>query len=99
MDIGELGSQSDFDNSSSSLPEPPPQTSFTQVQNENQLGVRRLWGAVLARALSDLLSKGREHDDVLAWFKNDVEEPGSFKWICEELGLDPKYILWRVGLD
>jgi hypothetical protein len=54
---------------------------------------KRLWQAVLLMTVFDLrnpLSSVRE--DAQAWLTSDLEEVGSFYWVCDILGLDPEYI-------
>lgn len=45
---------------------------------------QRLWVAVLEQAVEDL----RRHcPKAKAWFRATSEEPGSYLWICEVLGI------------
>ena len=50
----------------------------------------KLWQAVLLGAVFDL---GNEHrEEAQGWITSDVEEIGSFHWICDMLDIDPQYI-------
>ena len=64
--------------------------------------VQQLWSAVLHRSLQDLdprkLYASPANTGALAaqWFQSDDEQPGSFLWICLNLGLDPATIRERL---
>lgn len=54
-----------------------------------------LWYSVLARAVDDLLGigpsdnqKARHKREVRAWFTSPKRTPGSFHWVCTQLGMD-----------
>lgn len=60
---------------------------------------RRLWAAVLDGVKTDLKLRGTvttkrykaSLDATRDWLADDLEAPGSFRWICAMLGLDPDY--------
>lgn len=59
---------------------------------------RRLVGAVLERALLDLVnpSARAERDGALAWFRSDDDAPFSFLWIAHHLGIDADWLRSRI---
>jgi hypothetical protein len=78
-----------------------------QPQNDHAsvAGERRLWRAILRKAFEDV--KGlhlhgtfyeRNTIQVSAgeWFMSDAQEPGSFLWVCSQLGLDPSALRRRL---
>ena len=62
--------------------------------------VRRLWLAVLQRALQDYVQakqRGEVDEEVLAWFsEGDSEELGSYSSICKLLDIDADRLLGRL---
>lgn len=69
--------------------------------------LRYLWPCVLHRAVLD--AKGQleasaaiEHSreqvvaDARLWFRGAGVEPGSFRWVCAALDLDPGYVRGRA---
>lgn len=66
---------------------------------------RRLWGNVLLQALRDLTGIGIENRSRLdvgiasarAWFASDLDDVGSFVWICDLLGFHPDHVRGKVG--
>ena len=64
--------------------------------------VQQLWSAVLHRSLQDLdprklyASPANTAELAAQWFQSDDETPGSFLWICLNLGLDPATIRSRL---
>lgn len=65
---------------------------------------KSLWAAVLWQALGDAVRLARAkrptprhwHQDALDWFANESVEIGSFRWICDLMGLDPNRVRERV---
>jgi hypothetical protein len=60
---------------------------------------RRLVGAVLERALLDVLgasAREAERMDALAWFRCDDDAPFTFRWIAHQLGIDPDWLQSRI---
>ena len=56
----------------------------TEPQHREWSPEQRLWGAVLEQAVEDL----RRHcPKARAWFQAASEEPGSYLWTCEVLGI------------
>jgi len=56
---------------------------------------KKLWAAVIGRAISDLGKKKESlaYSQAEYWlFNSDNKEVGSLFWICEHLGLDVDYI-------
>jgi hypothetical protein len=77
----------------------------TQVNLESpacqELPELHLWSEVLLLAIYDSrcqASAGKPHDkrrvqrSARAWIRSKSEHPGSFKWCCEMLGLDPQAV-------
>jgi hypothetical protein len=77
----------------------------TQVNLESpacqELPELHLWGEVLLLAIYDSRcqsSQGKPHDkrrvqrSARAWIRSKSEDPGSFKWCCEMLGIDPQAV-------
>jgi hypothetical protein len=68
-------------------------------------GERRLWRAIIQTAFQDLEGvhvNGTPYErravkvSAEQWFKSDCEEPGTFLWVCSQLGLDPGAIRRRI---
>ncbi len=66
---------------------------------------RTLWVAVLDRAVRDFagidakssqVRKAVLRHDAEAWFRSESDAPGSFRWVCDQLGLDPSSFWWRL---
>jgi hypothetical protein len=69
--------------------------------NPVDVGVRRLWAAVIQQAMDDIagvpdwVDKYSKHHSALrrqraeAWFRSSRSDCGSFVWICDILRLDP----------
>jgi hypothetical protein len=68
---------------------------------------KKLWCAVLEDAFQCCVdghvcaesSKSRKQEEIRsakAWFLSEGTDIGTFIWICEKLGLDPKKLLNRV---
>lgn len=66
---------------------------------------RTLWVAVLDRAVRDFagidakFSQVRKmvlRHDAEAWFRSASDAPGSFHWVCDQLGVDPPSFWWRL---
>ncbi|MBF0614335.1 MAG: hypothetical protein G8237_01085 [Magnetococcales bacterium] len=55
------------------------------LDNEN---ARRLWAAVLERAILDLQERTTRAEAV-AWISSNRRSVGSFQWICQQLDMDP----------
>ncbi|TMA97489.1 MAG: hypothetical protein E6J74_04970 [Deltaproteobacteria bacterium] len=61
------------------------------------IDAQRLWLAVLEQAVIDLTladngavsQRPRLRYFTHLWFTSDNHEPGSFRWICDHLDLDP----------
>lgn len=68
----------------------------SNAKESSDAGERRLWCAVLALAIEDLSSGNYRAVLARSWIASREAEPGSFLWICEELGLDPEAIRRRV---
>jgi len=76
-------------------------------QNENIPGhsdERRLWWAVLDRAIMDITANLEWLSDgqgILAetnrWFNSDEFSPGSFLWVCEQIDVDVEAVLKLVN--
>ncbi|MEO5344984.1 MAG: hypothetical protein H7834_01235 [Magnetococcus sp. YQC-9] len=49
---------------------------------------RRLWAAVLERAILDLQER-TTRDEAAAWVRSHRRGIGSFHWICQQLDMDP----------
>lgn len=68
-------------------------------------GDRRLWSNVLLQAVRDVLGVGVgkkycRHVDIAGarvWIASDIDEFGSFVWVCNSLGYRPDYIRRKVG--
>lgn len=60
-------------------------TETRTVDNEN---ARRLWAAVLERAILDLQEHATRAEAV-AWISSNRRSVGSFQWICQQLDMDP----------
>jgi len=62
--------------------------------------VKRLWAAVLDQAIKDTLDgkgapRGQESiiaESARAWFASKSQEQGSFLWICDVLGFEPRAV-------
>jgi hypothetical protein len=51
---------------------------------------RNLWSAVMTLALADLTAtKPLLERSARAWFLSSNRNPGSFNWVCDQLGLEP----------
>lgn len=66
---------------------------------------RALWVAVLDRAVRDFsgidakfsqVRKAVLRHDAEAWFRSDSNASGSFRWVCEQLGVDASSFWWRL---
>ncbi|MBF0213652.1 MAG: hypothetical protein HQM00_08815 [Magnetococcales bacterium] len=55
------------------------------LDNEN---ARRLWAAVLERAILDLQER-TTRTEAVAWVSSNRRGVGSFQWICQQLDMDP----------
>ena len=62
---------------------------------------RGLWAGVLIQAIKDLAGYGRVYKQrervrvqyhARVWFTSDSRDVGSFRWICDELELEPSWI-------
>lgn len=66
-------------------------------------GERRLWAAVLAMARRDLHGRGRvgrrHRDEAMAWLVSTSTTPGSFRWVCQQLRIDPATTKRRMLLE
>ncbi|GAB0057706.1 hypothetical protein SIID45300_02038 [Candidatus Magnetaquicoccaceae bacterium FCR-1] len=49
---------------------------------------RRLWAAVLERAILDLQDR-TTRADAITWIRSHRHGVGSFHWICQQLDMDP----------
>src|SRR2546427_8430837 len=64
------------------------------------IDARRLWLAVLVQAINDFAhtderQRLRRHFTRL-WFISGNHDPGSFRWICDHLDLDPSWFRRRL---
>jgi hypothetical protein len=68
-------------------------------------GERRLWAAVLAQAVSDLTGINaftnrcyhtRIRYFARLWIDSDSRDAGSFRWVCDQLELDPGWLRRRL---
>jgi hypothetical protein len=82
------------------LNEHQPQRGLASVAGE-----RRLWRAIVRTAYNDVAglhvhgtAYERKAVKVSAdqWFRSDCEKPGTFLWVCSQLGLDPGAIRRRI---
>jgi hypothetical protein len=69
------------------------------------LDERRLWTAVLAQAIHDLIGidtgsqdckRSRLRRITRLWFESDNSEAGSFCWICDQLEIDASWLRHRL---
>jgi hypothetical protein len=58
---------------------------------------RALLRAVLAVALRDLGTGGKQRKAAAGWFASEDESAFSFRWICAWLDLDPQALRDRLG--
>ncbi len=49
------------------------------------------------RQLNSLRHRVRRQLDAQTWFDSDDIYPGSFRWICDTLGLEPDYLRQRIA--
>jgi hypothetical protein len=82
------------------LTEDEPQRGSASVAGE-----RRLWRAIIRTAFQDVeglhvhgtaYERKRIKISAEQWFMSNREEPGTFLWVCCQLGLDPGGIRRRV---
>lgn len=72
-----------------------------QLYDMDIAAVRHLWAAVLARGLQDAaLTQKHFHCEPQRWFRDTINRPGSFIWLCELFDLDPVHAkkMWRKNL-
>lgn len=57
---------------------------------------RKLWASVLENAWDEARS---DYDGVYVWVASDSWRVGSFRWVCDTLGLDPEAVrkVWPKG--
>jgi hypothetical protein len=69
------------------------------------LDERRLWTAVLAQAIHDLIGidtgsqdckRSRLRRITRLWFESENTEAGSFRWICDQLEIDASWLRHRL---
>lgn len=67
---------------------------------------RKLWTAVLERAIEDALRGGKywiHRENARFWFLSENHELGSFLWICDTVNLDPsllrKFVLRKSNAE
>jgi hypothetical protein len=74
-------------------------------QNSPIPGERRLWAAVLAQAVYDLTGintfTNRSYHTRIRyfarlWIDSDSRDAGSFRWVCDQLDLDPGWLRRRL---
>lgn len=65
------------------------------VKSELTSGERQLWSAVLMQALKDYAGAG-DRGEVERWLASNWYAPGSFRWVCDVLGMNPGGV--RVAL-
>jgi len=77
---------------------------WDQYESPNEQGTpeRNMLMAVLERAILDYVgNERREVEDAAQWiFNHTLEDKGracSFPWICNELDLDPKYVMDTIA--
>ncbi|MBF0270570.1 MAG: hypothetical protein HQL98_00650 [Magnetococcales bacterium] len=58
------------------------------ADNEN---ARRLWAAVLERAILDLQEQ-TTRAEAMEWVSSNRRGVGSFQWICQQLDMDPSSV-------
>jgi len=61
-----------------------------------------LWLAVLEQAVKDARGTRTYHSimrEAREWFRSENEDPGSFLWICQLLGLDPEAVRGTVAKE
>ena len=66
----------------------------------------RLLASILVRAFRDLGQSGDlaygevalQRQQAQSWFESDRTDEGSFRWVCEGLGLDPVWILEGIRM-
>ncbi|MBF0340477.1 MAG: hypothetical protein HQL95_05865 [Magnetococcales bacterium] len=61
---------------------------YRTMDNEN---ARRLWAAVLERAILDLQDRNTRAEAV-QWVSSNRNGVGSFQWICQQLDMDPSSV-------
>jgi hypothetical protein len=60
---------------------------------------KRLWHAVLDRAIRDLVdprTKFKDREEAREWFQSERQEVGSFLWVCNILGFNPGTVRTRL---
>lgn len=65
---------------------------------------RQLWAHVLLRAVSDAVRLAaakrpvwlQMSHEAIEWIKCELSTPGSFRWICSHLDIDPERVRARV---
>ncbi|MEO5332901.1 MAG: hypothetical protein H7839_12830 [Magnetococcus sp. YQC-5] len=60
-------------------------TEYHTLDNEN---ARRLWAAVMERAILDL-QDNTLRGDAIEWMNSKRRSIGSFHWVCQHLDMDP----------
>jgi hypothetical protein len=71
--------------------------SFREIQALGQERIREdaaemnLWRAVIGQALDDL-SQPKLHQAAMDWLASTEHGPGSFRWICDHLDLNPSAV-------
>ena len=65
------------------------------LQNERiktEIPDANLWRAVIDQAIEDL-SQPKLRQAAVDWFASTAHEPGSFRWACDHLDLNPSAVL------
>ena len=83
-------------------PDPTDQVRYQRANRQpgpSAMPEGRLWMQVLENAIVDILrpNRGSLHYDALHWIKQGAaEHVGSFKFVCQTLGLDPQAVQRRL---
>jgi hypothetical protein len=64
---------------------------FQEERIKTENSDANLWRAVIDQAIEDL-SQPRLHQAAVAWFTSTAHGPGSFRWACDHLDLNPSAV-------